>query len=521
MKMKCLACGHDIKKLMTFEDMPASAQDIPTKDELNADHPITLELCQCTECGLVQFDCEPVSYYKDVIRAGGGTSTMTKLRHEEYARLIEYMREHGVKGRNIVEVGCGRGEFLRMWQNLHEDEVGADALKKDLEKDPLSGQPKALPIKLTGIEHKKDLVEEANAHAEDYYSAAEQQEIQSKSSAESERYANGISKCEEAVSETSANEKSEGETREPSEKARNMDLCINSECFPKVKYSTKENNYTKVKQGLDEENASLNHNVHESFPKVVYNVYEGFAEGDYTYPDGPFDAFVQFNFLEHQPYPKDMLQNIWHNLKPKALGLVTVPSFEYILKYNGYYELLHDHIANYTEFTLQKLFQDNGFEVLDMRLVNRDTIEIIVKKADPDDLTNLRYNGQLIDVSSLKESYDRLNEEVNAHLAQLSAENKIMAIWGASHQGFTLAATTKLGGKVKYIIDSAKFKQGKYAPASHIPIVSPDHFATDPVDEILIVAPGYTDEIAGIIRERYGADVRILVLKTDKIDEYK
>ncbi|WP_029200418.1 methyltransferase domain-containing protein [Oribacterium sp. NK2B42] len=454
MKMKCLACGHDIKKLMTFEDMPASAQDIPTKDELNADHPITLELCQCTECGLVQFDCEPVSYYKDVIRAGGGTSTMTKLRHEEYARLLEHMREHSVKGRNIVEVGCGRGEFLRMWQNLAEDEAGAEALEKDMEKDPLSGQPKSLPLKLTGIEHKKELVDEANAHAEDYYDA---------------------------------------------QKVRNSDFDIKVKCFPKVKHSTNKGH----------------------FPKVSYRVYEGFAEGDYTYPDGPFDAFVQFNFLEHQPYPKDMLQNIWHNLKPKALGLVTVPSFEYILQYNGYYELLHDHIANYTEFTLQKLFQDNGFEVLDMRLVNRDTIEIIVKKTDPDDLTNLRYNGQLIDVSFLKESYDRLNEEVNAHLTQLSAENKTMAIWGASHQGFTLAATTKLGGKVKYIIDSAKFKQGKYAPASHIPIVSPDHFATDPVDEILIVAPGYTDEIAGIIRERYGADVRILVLKTDKIDEYK
>lgn len=454
MKMKCLACGHEIKKLMTFKDMPSSAQDIPAEDELNDDHPITLDLCQCIECGLVQFDCEPVSYYKDVIRAGGGTSTMTKLRHEEYARLLEHMREHGVKGRNIVEVGCGRGEFLRMWQNLSEDEAGAEALEKDMEKDPLSGQPKALPLRLTGIEHKKELVDEANAHAEDYYDA---------------------------------------------QKVRNSDFDIKVKHFPKVKHS--------INKG--------------HFPKVNYRVYEGFAEGEYTYPDGPFDAFVQFNFLEHQPYPKDVLQNIWHNLKPKALGLVTVPSFEYILQYNGYYELLHDHIANYTEFTLQKLFQDNGFEVLDMRLVNRDTIEIIVKKADPDDLTNLRYNGQLIDVSSLKESYDRLNEEVNAHLTQLSAENKTMAIWGASHQGFTLAATTKLGGKVKYIIDSAKFKQGKYAPASHIPIVSPDHFATDPVDEILIVAPGYTDEIAGIIHERYGADVRILVLKTDKIDEYR
>ena len=488
MKMKCLACGHEIKKLMTFKDMPASAQDIPAKDELEADHPITLELCQCTECGLVQFDCEPVSYYKDVIRAGGGTSTMTRLRHEEYSKLLEYMREHGVKGRNIVEVGCGRGEFLRMWQNLHEDETGAEALLKDMEKDPLSGQPKAFPLKLTGIEHKKELVEEANALAEEYYKAKDPQEIISKSS-------------EDAVSEAEGyvNVDSEEKTQESSVNVRNSDLCIKVKHFPNVKCKPEVKHY----------------------PEINYNVYEGFAEGEYTYPDGPFDAFVQFNFLEHQPYPKDMLQSIWHNLKPKALGLVTVPSFEYILQYNGYYELLHDHIANYTEFTLQKLFQDNGFEVLDMRLVNRDTIEIIVKKADPENLTNLCYNGQLIDVSSLKESYDRLNEEVNAHLTQLSAENKTMAIWGASHQGFTLAATTKLGGKVKYIIDSAKFKQGKYAPASHIPIVSPDHFETDPVDEILIVAPGYTDEIAGIIRERYGADVRILVLKTDKIDEYK
>ncbi len=424
MHMKCIACGHEIKKLMTLDNMPASAQDIPTQDELQDDHPIKLDLCQCTECGLVQFDCEPVSYYKDVIRAGGGTSTMTRLRHEEYARLLGFMREHGIKGRNIVEVGCGRGEFLRMWQNLSDDEIGAEAMKLDEERDPLSGQPKAGAIRLTGIEHKKELVAEA---------------------------------------------------------------------------------------------ASLNTDTSN---KIKYQVYEGFAEGDYQYPNGPFDAFVQFNFLEHQPYPKDMLQNIWHNLKPKALGLVTVPSFEYILQYNGYYELLHDHIANYTEFTLQKLFQDNGFEVLDMSIVNRDTIEIIVKKADPDELTNMMYNGALIDVSSLKDSYDRLNAEVNAHLEHLSSTGKTMAIWGASHQGFTLAATTDLGGKVKYIIDSAKFKQGRFSPASHIPIVSPEHFHEDPVDEILIVAPGYTDEIAGIIKEKYGSDVRILVLKTDKIEDY-
>ena len=41
---------------------------------------MTLHLRQCSGCGLVQFDCEPVAYYRDVIRAGGGSSTMRELR---------------------------------------------------------------------------------------------------------------------------------------------------------------------------------------------------------------------------------------------------------------------------------------------------------------------------------------------------------------------------------------------------------------------------------------------------------
>lgn len=419
MNMTCIACGHALSPLMTLDDMPASAQNIPAASELAEDHPLSLTLCQCPSCGLVQFDTEPVDYYRDVIRAGGGTRTMTRLRHEEYARLLTAMQEHHIHGRRIVEVGCGRGEFLRMWQNLAEDPEGAAALARDQERDPLSGQPNAAPLHLVGLEHKPSLVEEANAVAD-----------------------------------------------------------------------------------------------------KKYRVYEGFATGDVRYPEGPFDAFVQFNFLEHQPDPCDMLRNIGRNLKPQALGLITVPSFEYILRYNGYYELLRDHIANYTEFTLQKLLQDCGFELLSMDLVNRDTIEAIVRKADPDELSELHYSGRLIDVSALRDSYDRLSASVNAHIDHLSESRRTMAIWGASHQGFTLAATTKLGGRVEYIIDSAPFKQGRFSPASHIPIVAPDYAVAHPVDEILIVAPGYTDEIAGIIRERFDENVRILVLRTDRIEEY-
>lgn len=454
MNMTCIACGHALSPLMTLDDMPASAQNIPAASELAEDHPLSLTLCQCPSCGLVQFDTEPVDYYRDVIRAGGGTRTMTRLRHEEYARLLTAMQEHHIHGRRIVEVGCGRGEFLRMWQNLAEDPEGAAALARDQARDPLSGQPNAAPLHLVGLEHKPSLVEEANAFA-------------ATSSLSPDAF-------EHTTSAPVTREAADAETP-----------------------------------------------VSSLTPAPAYRVYEGFATGDVRYPEGPFDAFVQFNFLEHQPDPCDMLRNIGRNLKPQALGLITVPSFEYILRYNGYYELLRDHIANYTEFTLQKLLQDCGFELLSMDLVNRDTIEAIVRKADPDELSELHYSGRLIDVSALRDSYDRLSASVNAHIDHLSESHRTMAIWGASHQGFTLAATTKLGGRVEYIIDSAPFKQGRFSPASHIPIVAPDYAVAHPVDEILIVAPGYTDEIAGIIRERFDENVRILVLRTDRIEEYK
>ena len=68
------------------------------------------------------------------------------------------------------------------------------------------------------------------------------------------------------------------------------------------------------------------------------------------------------------------------------------------------------------------------------------------------------------------------------------------------------------------MIDSAPFKQGRFAPASHLPIVAPDHWHEEPVDVILIVAPGYTQEIADSIRERFGDKVKIMAMRSDNVE---
>ncbi len=374
---KCILCGGILgqdSRLLDCPNMPASAQDIPAYHELSGDRGKNLQLCQCPCCGLVQFTGEPVAYYRDVIRSGGYSSTMTELRREQYRHFIGIC---GLEGKKIVEIGCGQGEFLKVLAEF--------------------------PVQAFGIEHNPQLAESAR-------------------------------------------------------------------------------------------NAGLN--VRQAFADTADTLLE----------HAPFDAFLSFNFLEHQPDPNGMLRCIHRNLAEEAYGLVTVPSWEYMLENDGYYELLRDHIAYYSEETLRFLFNRNGFTVLESSIVNRDTLSMVVQK---------RRNA---DVSGLARGYERMTAMMQGFVKQRMTQGKTVAVWGASHQGFTVVSTTGVGDGIRYIIDSAPFKQGRYAPASHVPIVPPEHFFADPVNCILIIAPGYTDEIAEIIRTRFGPDVEISAIRTDTVE---
>ena len=139
-------------------------------------------------------------------------------------------------------------------------------------------------------------------------------------------------------------------------------------------------------------------------------------------------------------------------------------------------------------------------------MINRDTLSLIVRKRPQ------------METGNLLDCYVNLRSEMDTYMKYLKAWNKTVCMWGASHQGFTLAATTSLGKNVQYIIDSAPFKHGKFAPASHLPIVPPYYFTEHPVDAIVITAPGYTDEIAKIIRERFGEKIEIRAMRSNHLE---
>ncbi len=357
MRTKCIVCGaplfHD--PLYVCHDMPANSQELPSKDNLEMDKAISFNFCQCSGCGLVQFDCDPVPYYRDSTRAGERCDALIKLRREQYKHLIE---TYHLQGKKILEVGAGKGGFLKTLKEMTEYQVQE-----------------------FGIENNPEFVRIA-------------------------REVEGV------------------------------------------------------------------------------NVQQGFIDSpDIRIEGAPFDAFVSFAYPARLIEPNTVFRGIYNNLIEDAVGLVMVPSLEHLLEPGGFYDITVDHIAYYDEDALRHLLQRNGFEVMEHGQVSELYIYAIVKKRQPHNLKNIWSD------------VEPLAQKVREFVSKSTEGEKKIAVWCAGHFAFTVLSIAQIGDKISYIIDNAKFKQGLYAPASHVPIVGAEHFREDPVDTILILGPIYIDEV--------------------------
>jgi 2-polyprenyl-3-methyl-5-hydroxy-6-metoxy-1,4-benzoquinol methylase len=408
---KCRVCGAAFfdGPLLRYEGMPAGAQAFPDADSLEGDKGVDLEVCQCSACGLVQLNGEPVSYYRDVIRSAAVSPEMKEFRERQFRGFVE---RFGLQGKKVIEIGCGRGEYLSI---IHQCGVRA-----------------------YGVEHLKSSVEQCTA------------------------------------------------------------------------------------AGL----------------AVACGFVEG---GDYRLDDAPFDAFFILNFLEHLPRPTATLAGIANLLAPEAVGLVEVPNFDMVLRTKLFAEFIADHLFYFTKETLSTTLRLGGFEVLDCTEVWHDyMISAIVKKMGKGDRHLLCEAGHQpeagrgpfrqkvpvpfsreergpLDLSLFREQMTQLRAGIESYLRRFAAGR--VAVWGASHQALALVALLGLAKKIEYVVDSAPFKQGKFTPATHVPIVSPETLDTTPVDAVIVMAASYSDEVGRILRQRFGGNLAVAILRDFGLEE--
>jgi len=121
----CKVCGQKLFNgpLLKFTNLPQAAQYLPEKETLAHDLGADLEIFQCSGCGLVQLNCDPVLYYKEVIRATGFSPEMEQFRREQFS---DFVSRYSLQSKKIIEVGCGRGEYLSIMSGCGVDAYGVE-----------------------------------------------------------------------------------------------------------------------------------------------------------------------------------------------------------------------------------------------------------------------------------------------------------------------------------------------------------------------------------------------------------
>lgn len=217
--------------------------------------------------------------------------------------------------------------------------------------------------------------------------------------------------------------------------------------------------------------------------KCDRDVIEGYLNDLGDEYNSKFDAFISLNYIEHQPDTQLFIQSLARITTEEAVGYITAPNVEYLLRTNTLYEFVADHLIYFTQETMRRAFETNGFEVLKNELINNENdIALIVKKRKINAISGHDKVATLI---------NSFNELVNS----VRVDGRKIAIWGAGHRTLALIALANPNG-IEFIVDSADFKQGKFSPVTHLPIISPLEFQNSDVDTIIVMLPGiYPDEV--------------------------
>ena len=221
------------------------------------------------------------------------------------------------------------------------------------------------------------------------------------------------------------------------------------------------------------------------------NVSKGFPDelDDLSF-DKKFDAFMIRSFLEHWPNPVELLKNLHKILAKNAVGIIEVPNFEMILEKGLFSEFMLDHLTYFNRQSFAYALTIAGFEVIEIKNIWHDYIlSAKIRNISPISMLNMSVNRKFI-LDSMFE-YVAKNHRTG------------IAIWGAGHQSLALLSMLKNKELIECVIDSAKFKQDRYTPGSHIPVRSPKYLQNRTISSILVIGGSYNQEIVKIIKKEY------------------
>jgi len=199
-----------------------------------------------------------------------------------------------------------------------------------------------------------------------------------------------------------------------------------------------------------------------------------------------YDAFYCIYFLEHMPHPVTFVDNLYSILKPNGVGLIEVPSYDYIEKNNIWLEFTKDHRFYFREDTLRYLLEKCGFKIETVSNNEKDLCLRFVVRKPANSLQNMK-NTMMKDINDFKDLINSLKGS--------------FSVYGAGHYSQLILnkVNTLYDIRPKRIFDSNKQKCG--GKICGIEIEHKDNLEKD-VGDIIIICGIYNDEVYKMLENK-------------------
>lgn len=214
------------------------------------------------------------------------------------------------------------------------------------------------------------------------------------------------------------------------------------------------------------------------------------------------DLIVGNNVLAHVPDINDFVAGAKILLKPEGVITMEFPHLMQLIEGNQFDTIYHEHFSYLSLLTVEKIFASHGLTLFDVEELSTHGGSLRIYACHQEDtakptsqsLRELRVKEEATGFSKI-ESYFPFAEKVKEtkfklleFLITAKRQGKAIAGYGAPGKGNTLLNYCGIRDDfLDYTVDRNPYKQGKFLPGTHIPILPPDKIKQTKPDYLLIL----------------------------------
>lgn len=222
------------------------------------------------------------------------------------------------------------------------------------------------------------------------------------------------------------------------------------------------------------------------------------------------DLILGNNVLAHVPDINDFVAGLKESLKENGTITMEFPHILRLIEEKQFDTIYHEHFSYFSLLTIVEIFKKQGLDIYDVEELQTHggSLRIYAKHFSDD---SKKISSNILKILELEKShsldtfkgYENFQEKVDIlkydflnFLIEAKRKNKRVVAYGAAAKGNTFL--NYCGVKkdlIEYVVDKSPYKQNKFLPASHIPIVCEEKLTETKPDYIIILPWNIKDEI--------------------------